>query len=63
MHLRGEERLVYEQTSKYRRSSHSGGTPSGYERRRRALGRPAILRTSSMVARSEDEKHLGLEKR
>jgi hypothetical protein len=49
MHLRGEERLVYEQSSKGRRSSRPGGTPSGCGRHRRVLGRPASLRTSSMT--------------
>jgi hypothetical protein len=49
MHLRGEERLVYEQTSKGRRSSHPGGTPSGCGRRERVLGRPVSLRMSSMT--------------
>jgi hypothetical protein len=49
MHLRGKERLVYKQTSKGHRSSRPGGTPSGRGRRRRVLGRPASLRTSSMT--------------
>jgi hypothetical protein len=55
----GDGRLVYEQTNKDRRNSHSGGTPSGYGHRRCALGEPAILKMSSMVMRSVDEKHLG----
>jgi hypothetical protein len=38
MHLHGKERLVYEQTSKGRRSSRPGGTPSGCGRQQRALG-------------------------
>jgi hypothetical protein len=49
MHLRGEERLVYKQTSKDHRSSHPGGTPSGCERRWCALGQPASLRMPSLV--------------
>jgi hypothetical protein len=50
-HLCGEERLVYEQTNKDRRNSHPGGTPSECECRQCALGRPASLRTSSLVVK------------
>jgi hypothetical protein len=48
-HLRGEERLLYKQTSKGRRSSRPGGTPSGHGCRRHALGQPAGPRTPSQV--------------
>jgi hypothetical protein len=59
MHLRGEERLVYKQTSKDRHISHPGGTPSGCEPHQCALGRPTSLRTPSLVMRLVDEMYLG----
>ena len=43
MRLRDEERLIYEQTSKGRRSSSSGGTRQGVNVAGRALDRPASL--------------------
>jgi hypothetical protein len=49
MYLRGEEQLVYEQTSKDHRISHPGGTPSGCEHRRCVLGLPASLRMPSTI--------------
>jgi hypothetical protein len=48
-HLIDEEQLVYEQANKYCQSSHLGGTLSGRERLWCSLGRPASLRTSSIV--------------
>jgi hypothetical protein len=49
MHLRGEERLVYKQTSKGCPSSRPGGTPSGRGCHWHALGRPARPSTPSMT--------------
>jgi hypothetical protein len=62
MHLRGEERLVYEQTSKGCRSSRPGGTPSGCGRRRRALGRSAGPRMPSQVVEIKRREAWRLEK-
>jgi hypothetical protein len=61
-HLLGEERLIYEQTSKDRRSSRPGGTPSGHGRRRCALDRPTGPRTPSQVVEIKRREAWRLEK-
>jgi hypothetical protein len=60
--LHGEERLVYKQTSKDRRSSRPGGTPSGRGHRRRDLGQPAGPRSPSQVVEIKRQKPWRLEK-
>jgi hypothetical protein len=62
MYLRDEEQLVYKQTSKDRRSSRLGGTPSGRGCRRCALGQPAGPGTPSLVMEIKRREAWRLEK-